>query len=49
MSKPLPQDDICYCGRRIGDHSQWALWSCLQEISIPIRQVTKRGKRNEPK
>lgn len=30
IDKVLPQDDICHCGKRIGNHPQYEMWVCLQ-------------------
>ena len=37
--KILPQDDICFCGQRIGDHGRIRLWFCLQTVSVMVRQL----------
>ena len=39
-SNVLPQDDICFCGKRIGDHDEkWNLWYCLQGTSNMLKRI----------
>lgn len=36
----LPQDQICFCGHRIGDHKEmYNLWLCLSKASRAIKQL----------
>ena len=35
----LPQDDYCFCKKRIGDHTDYEMWKCLQDMTSCIYQI----------
>jgi len=39
--KVLPQDDTCHCNRRVGDHTDYEMWVCLQSAGRLYRQLIK--------
>jgi hypothetical protein len=39
MDKILPQDSICRCRKRIGDHDQYQLWVCLQNSNRQLNRL----------
>ena len=41
MANYLPQDTICWCGKRIGDHNGISWWPCLDKASRAIKQLQK--------
>ena len=38
-SKILPQDDICACYKRVGDHTDYEMWVCLQKFGQFVRNL----------
>lgn len=46
MNKPLPQDDKCHCDRRIGNHSEYQMWVCLQSAGRLHRTLIKSIQEN---
>lgn len=39
IEKVLPQDDTCHCNRRIGNHTKYEMWACLQSAGRVYRTL----------